>query len=101
MASSLGERGARPPREYFLLRHVSVVEIMMRRRVHLIALDFLAHGIESDRMRNGDPRRLVLEDHLRLLVELRAVCLFRRLRRLDDQILEGLVAPARGVAAAL
>ena len=52
-------------------------------------------------MRDGDPWRFVLEDHLRLLVELGSIGLLRRLRGLDDQVLERLIAPARDVAAAL
>src|SRR5260370_7381070 len=73
----------------------------MRRRVHLVAFDFLAQGFEADRVGNGDPRRLFLDDDLRLLVELGAVGLLGCLRGFDDQVFERLVAPARVVAAAL
>src|SRR5439155_20221566 len=83
------------------LRQIDLVEVVMRRRIHLVTLHVLAQRIEADRVRNGDPRRLFLEDDLRLLIELRAIGLLRRLRRLDDQVLERLVAPARVVAAAL
>src|SRR5690349_5255895 len=81
-------------------REIDLVEIVMRRRIHLVTLHFFAQRIEADRMRDRDPRRLFLENHLRLLVELCAVRLLRRLRRLDDQIFEWLVAPARVIAAA-
>src|SRR5207237_1122849 len=81
-------------------RDLRLVEIVVRRRVHLVTLDLLADRVEADRMRDRDPRCLFLEDHLRLLVELGAIGLLRGLRRLDDQVLERLVAPARVVAAA-
>src|SRR5205823_10956296 len=61
-------------------------------------LDFLAQRVETDRVRERDPRRLFLHDHLRLSAELRAIGLLWRLRRLDDEILERFVAPARVVA---
>src|SRR6185437_1475969 len=82
-------------------RQIDLVEIVVRRRVHLVAAHLLAQCVEAHRMRDWNPRRLVVHDHLRLLVELRAVGLLRRLRRLDDEVLERLVAPARVVAAAL
>src|SRR4029453_6525019 len=77
------------------------VEVVMRGRVHLVSLELLANGIEANGMRQRDPRGFFLENDLRLLVELGAVGLLRRLRRLDDQVLERLVAPPRGVAATL
>src|SRR5436190_23682448 len=83
------------------LGEIGLVEVMVRRRIHFVALHFLAQRIEANRMRDRDPRRFFLEDHLRLFVELRAIGLLRRLRRLDDQLFERLVAPARVVAAAL
>src|SRR2546430_1978543 len=85
----------------WLRRDIGAVEIVMRRRVHLIALDFPAHRLEANRVSHRDPRRFFLDDDLRLLVELGAVGLLRSLRGLDDQVLEWLVAPARAIAAAL
>src|SRR5438105_10398547 len=41
----------------WLRRDIGAVEIVMRRRVHLVTLDFLAHGLEANRVSNGDPRR--------------------------------------------
>src|SRR5213083_2006443 len=52
-------------------------------------------------MRDRNPWRFVLENYLRLLIELGSVSLLGRLRCLDDQILERLVAPARDVATTL
>src|ERR1700694_2896800 len=83
------------------LDDIRLVEIVMRGRVHLIALHFLAHGVEANRVRYRDPRRLFLENDLRLFVELGAIGLLGRLRGLDDQVLKRLVAPARVVASAL
>src|SRR5439155_22641051 len=85
----------------FAAGDLRLVEIVVRGRVHLIALHFLAYRVEADRMRHRDPRCFFLENDLRLLVELGAIGLLGRLRGLDDQILERLVAPARVVAAAL
>ena len=36
--------------------------------------DFLAHRLELHRVRDGEPGRLLLEYHLRLLVEFGAFC---------------------------
>src|SRR5438105_13731880 len=77
----------------FAAGDIRLVEIVVRGRVHLIALHFLAYRVEADRMRHRDPRRFFLENDLRLLVELGPIGLLGRLRRLDDQILEWLVAP--------
>ena len=82
-------------------RDIDAVEVMMRRRVHLVAFDFLTHRLEADRVGYGDPGRFFLDDDLRLLVELGAVGLLGCLRGLDDQVFERLVAPARVIAAAL
>src|SRR2546430_17660294 len=40
----------------WLRRDIGAVEIVMRRRVHLVALDFLAHGLEANRVSHRDPR---------------------------------------------
>src|SRR6476620_2843339 len=78
-----------------------VVEEVMRRRIHPVAPHFLAQRVEAHRMRDRYPRRLVLDDRLRLLVELRTIGLVRPLRCLDDQVFERLVAPARDIPSAL
>src|SRR5690349_12025102 len=79
---------------------IDVGEIVVRCCIHLVTLHLLAQRVETDRVRYGDPGRLLLHDDLRLLVELRAVRLLRRLGGLDDQLFEWLVAPAGDVAAA-
>ena len=65
-----------------------------------VAGDLLAHRHEDERVVERDPRRLLLEDHLRLLVELRALGLVGGLLRLGDQVVELLVAPLGAVVAA-
>src|SRR2546425_5736444 len=50
-------------------RDLRLVEIVVRRRVHLVTLDLLADRVEADRMRDRDPRCFFLEDHLCLLVD--------------------------------
>src|ERR1044072_4674332 len=56
-----------------LPRHVDLVEEVVRGRVHLVADDVLSDRIEAHRVRDRDPRRLVVEDLLRLGVEAGAV----------------------------
>src|SRR5262249_62067870 len=61
---------------------------------------FLASRLELHRMGDGEPRRLLLEDELRLLVQLGALSLIGRHFRLHDEIVEALVAPFGRIAAA-
>src|SRR5678815_60534 len=84
-----------------LVRHVHLVEEVVRRRVHLVARHFLSDRIESHRMRDRDPRRLLVRDLLRLGVETGAIGLARGELGVLDQLLEAVVTPARDVAAAL
>src|SRR5436309_13058769 len=51
-------------------------------------------------MRDGEPRRLLLEDDLGLLVERGALRLVGRHLRLAHELIEALVAPFGGIAAA-
>src|SRR5437667_75410 len=73
---------------------------MPAERAELEADDLLAHWLELHRMRDGEPRRLLLEDDLRLAIEVGALLDVGRVLGLDDQIVERLVAPFRRVAAA-
>src|SRR6188768_3155827 len=74
-----------------LVRHVHLVEEVVRRRVHLVARHFLADRIESHRMRDRDPRRLLVRDLLRLRIEAGAIGLARRQLGVLDQLLEAVV----------
>src|SRR6266436_9946902 len=73
---------------------------MLAKRAQLEVDDLLAHRLELHRMRDGEPRRLLLEDDLRLAVEVGALLDVGRVLGLDDQIVEWLEAPFRRVAAA-
>src|SRR5215831_16069168 len=67
-------RGWKYPTPRPLRTHeLGVVEVVVRRRVHLVPLDLLAGGVEAYRVRYGDPRRFFFENQLRLLVELRPI----------------------------
>src|SRR6185436_15027567 len=83
------------------VRHVHLVEEVVRGRVHLVARHFLSDRIEADRVGDRDPRRFLVRDLLRLGVEAGAVGLARGELGVLNQLLEAVVAPARDVAAAL
>src|SRR5689334_3415343 len=74
--------------------HVHLVEEVVRRRVHLVADDVLPDRIEAHRVRDRDPRRLLVRDLLRFGVEAGAVGLPGRELGVLDQLLEAVVAPA-------
>src|SRR5918998_700755 len=78
---------------------VHAVEGVASERRQLEVDDLLADGLQLDRMGHGEPGRLLLEDHLSLLVELRALGLVGGDLRLRDEIVEGLVAPLGDVGA--
>src|SRR5436190_2529301 len=84
-----------------LVRHVHLVEEVVRGGVHLVARHFLSDRIEAHRVGDRDPWRFVVRDLLRLGVEAGAVGLARRELGVLDELLEAVVAPARDVAAAL
>src|SRR6478735_1795665 len=83
------------------VRHVHLVEEVVRRRVHLVARHFLSDRIKAHRVGDRDPRRLLVRDLLRFAVEAGAIGLARCELGVLDQLLEAVVAPARDVAAAL
>src|SRR5678815_3137672 len=85
----------------FAVRHVHLVEEVVRRRVHLVARHFLSDRIEAHRVGDRDPRRFLVRDLLRLGVETGAIGLARGELGVLDQLLEAVVTPARDVAAAL
>src|SRR5258705_9470686 len=60
------------------VRHVDLVEEVVRGRVHLVARHFLPDRIEAHRMRDRDPRRFFVRDLLRLGIEAGAIGLARR-----------------------
>src|SRR5258708_2794043 len=95
--------GAAPPLHRTFgqdLLQVDAVDLMPAERAELEADDLLANRLELHRMRDGEPRCLFLEDDLRLAVEVGALLDVGGVLGLDDQIVERLVAPFRGVAAA-
>src|SRR5260221_485364 len=73
---------------------------MLAKRAELEVDDLLAHRLELDRVRDGEPRRLFLEDDLRLAIEVGPLLDVGLVLGLDDQVVEWLEAPFRGVAAA-
>src|SRR5208282_3622890 len=73
---------------------------MVAERTQLETLDVLRDGGGLHAVRDGVPGCFLLEDDLSLLVKLGALLDVRRLLRLDDEIVERLVAPASGIAAA-
>src|SRR3954452_885881 len=79
------------------VRHVHLVEEVVRGRVHLVARHFLSDRIEAHRVGDRDPRRFVVRNFLRLGVEAGAVGLARRQLGVLNQLLESVVAPARDV----
>src|SRR5829696_7400954 len=83
-----------------LLLDIHSIERVAPERRELEVHDLLAHRLELHRMGDREPRRLLLEDDLRLSVELGAFLLVARDLRLRDEVVERLVAPLRGVAAA-
>src|SRR4051794_15278874 len=83
-----------------LLFDIHPVERVAPERRELEIHDLLAHGLELHRVGDREPRRLLLEDDLRLSVELGALLLVARDLRLGDEVVERLVAPFRGIAAA-
>src|SRR4051794_20582724 len=83
------------------VRHVHLVEEVVRGRVHLVARHFLSDRIEAHRVGDRDPWRFLVHDLLRLRVEAGAVRLARRELGVLDELLEAFAAPARDVAAAL
>src|SRR6185436_7147036 len=52
-----------------LVRHVHLVEEVVRGRVHLVTRHFLPDRIEPHRVGDRDPRRFLVRDLLRLGVE--------------------------------
>src|SRR5215475_1339013 len=82
-----------------LLFDVNAVENMAAERRELEVDYALAYRLQLHRMRDGEPGRLLLEDHLRLLIELGALGLIRHRLRLHDEIVERLVAELRDVGA--
>src|SRR5664279_3195884 len=52
--------------EDLLAGHVDLVEVVVRGRIHLVAGHFLSHRVEAHRVRDRDPRRVVVRDLLRL-----------------------------------
>src|SRR5438128_2625593 len=81
-------RRARGRRQLELLLDVDAVERVAAERRQLEVDHFLAHGLKLHRVRDREPGRLLLEDHLRLLVERLARLLARGRLRLLDEILE-------------
>src|SRR6476661_4820806 len=61
------------PGSFLLVRHVDLVEVVVRGRVHLVAGHFLPDRIEAHRVGDRDPGRFLVRDHLRLGVEAGAV----------------------------
>src|SRR5258708_18363704 len=85
----------RPP----LLLQIDAVELMAPERAQAIVDHLVAHRHIDDRMRHREPRRLFLEDLLRLLIELGALGDAVGALGRDQQIVERLVAPLGRVRA--
>src|SRR5437899_11378219 len=71
-----------------LLREIDAVERVAAERRELEVDHFPAHRLQLHRVRDREPRRLLLEDHLRLHVEIGALLLVGQRLRLDDQLVE-------------
>src|SRR4029079_4391321 len=86
MASSIG-----------LFLHVDAIEFMAPERRDLVAHHFLAHRLANGGMRDGEPRRLLLEDLLHVLVDRGALLLVGQGPRLEQSVIEVLIAPFREI----
>src|SRR4029079_5834220 len=75
-----------------LILHVDAIEDVASERRQLEVNDTLADGLQLHRMRDGEPRRLLLEDHLGLFVKLGPLGLIADRLCLHDYIVERLVA---------
>src|SRR5579883_2582486 len=89
-------RGYRPHRRRSgrrrALLDVDRVEVVIAERAQLEAFHLLALDCGLDAVGDGEPRRVLLEDDLGLLVELRPLLHVGRALRLADEIVERLVA---------
>src|SRR4051794_10309021 len=75
-----------------LVLDVDAIEAVASERRQLEVDHALADGLQLHRMRDGEPWRLLLEDHLSLCVKLGTLGLIADGLRLHDQVVERLVA---------
>ena len=88
------------PSQFSLLGDVDAGEAVMAERAHHVAGDLGAHRHHDQRMVERGPRRLALEDDLRLFIEGRALGLVGDDLGVVHELVELLVAPLRAVVAA-
>src|SRR3546814_9119293 len=83
-----------------LLLDVHAVEDVTAEGIDLEVLHFLAHRLEHHRMCDGGPGRLLLDDDLSLLVEIRPLVVVADALSRLDKTLVGSVLPMGSVGAA-
>src|SRR3954453_19671475 len=91
---------ARLPSKTDGLLQAYTTELVTAEWADLEAFDFLANRLVHDGMRDQEHRGFLVEDFLRLLIELRALALVRERQGLGQQLVELIVAPLGQVVAA-
>src|SRR5262245_23639917 len=80
-----------------LFYNIDAEELMATERRDLVAFHLLAYRLEHRRMGDGEPGSLFLEDLLHIFVDRGTLLLVRQGTRLEQRVIELLVAPLRDV----